>query len=79
MRQIRVDRGREWVEKQANDRSDKDETMCVQGSKGDRRRERKRDQVNTKGENQRGGGIFVDKANADLLGGTESALRPLRL
>jgi len=62
------------VEKQANDRSDKDETMCVQGSKANRRRERKRDQVNTKGENQRGG-IFVDKANADLLGGTESALR----
>ena len=34
--------------------------------------ESKREEVNTKGENQRG--IFVDKTNADLLGSTESAL-----
>jgi len=34
--------------------------------------ESKREEVKTKGENQRG--IFVDKTNADLLGGTESAL-----
>ena len=33
----------------------------------------KRVEVRAKGENKIG--IFVDKANADLLGGTESALR----